>query len=323
MTPSVALPTSAHQLQTYLNHCQREKRLDEKTLKAYRCDLEQFFAWSESCSLTWGAIVKSDIAAYVAHLNEQFSPSSAKRKVASVRAFYSYCETEELIQATPFRGLRIAIREPKRLPRTIPLADLDKMFTGSEPVKTNHSTSLYRTFCATRNRAIIEVLIATGIRVSELCGLDDVDFDLRSKSLLIFGKGAKERIVQVESETTLDALACYLASRMAWREAQTQSVPPDEAPLFVNRFDRRITEQSVRAMVSSLAERTQASTHVTPHMFRHTFATLLLEEDVDIRYIQRLLGHSSIKTTEIYTHVTNTKLRTILQNHNPRNAIGK
>lgn len=323
MPPSAALPTFTHQLQIYLNHCQREKRLDEKTLKAYRCDLEQFFVWVESCSLTWGSIIKSDIAAYVANLNEQFSPSSAKRKVASVRAFYSYCEAEELIQTTPFCGLRIAIREPKRLPRTIPLADLDRMFTSTEPVRANHSTSLYRTFCTTRNRAIIEVLIATGIRVSELCGLDDADFDPRSKSLLIFGKGAKERIVQVESEATLGALVCYLASRMAWRESRTQSESTEDMPLFVNRFDRRITEQSVRAMVSSLAERTNASTHVTPHMFRHTFATLLLEEDVDIRYIQRLLGHSSIKTTEIYTHVTNAKLRTILQNHNPRNAIGK
>lgn len=299
-------------LETYLNHCRCEKRLDAKTVKAYRCDLEQFLAWTTGRPCMWSEVAKGDMAAYIAHLNGRFAPASVKRKIASLRAFYAYCETEELVPVTPFHGLKVSIREPKRLPRTIPLADLNRMFDQAEGAS---GESSYEQFRHARDRAIIEVLIATGVRVSELCGLDDADFDGVSKTLLIFGKGSKERIIQVENESTLSAIESYRAQRNVWR------VERDPA-LFVNRFGFRMTEQSVRNMVASLAERAEASTHITPHMFRHTFATLLLEEDVDIRYIQRLLGHSSIKTTEIYTHVTSTKLRAILKDHNPRSAIG-
>lgn len=311
MTQSV--PAAFDLLETYLAYCRLGKRLDAKTVKAYRCDLEQFFGWlalrSDSCA--WHEVAKADVAAYIAHLNSMFAPASAKRKVASLRAFYAFCEAEELIAVTPFHGMKVSIREPKRLPRTIPVGDLGRMFAA---IAVESNASAYERFRRARDRAIVEVLIATGVRVSELCNLDDADFDEGAKTLLIFGKGAKERIIQVEDAHTLAALARYRELRDAWRAER------DDA-LFVNRFGCRMTEQSVRAMVAALAERSQASTHVTPHMFRHTFATLLLEEDVDIRYIQRLLGHSSIKTTEIYTHVTSTKLRAILKDHNPRKAI--
>ena len=320
------LPSNADRvLETYLVHCRCEKRLDEKTVKAYRCDLGQFLAWTASRQLVWSEVMKGDVSAYIAHLNGSFAPASAKRKVASVRAFYAYCEDEGLVAMTPFYGLKVSIREPKRLPRTIPLADLSRMFEQGADVARD---SVYERFRHARDRAIIEVLIATGVRVSELCGLDDQDFDPVAKTLLIFGKGAKERIIQVESGCTLDALERYRVCRDAWLSACSAAAgvvasPEGRAALFVNRFGNRMAEQSVRAVITAIADRASASTHITPHMFRHTFATLLLEEDVDIRYIQRLLGHSSIKTTEIYTHVTSTKLRSILRDHNPRNAIGK
>lgn len=302
----------ARVLETYLAHCGCEKRLDAKTVKAYRCDLKQFFAWAGARTCAWNETAKPDMAAYIAHLNGRFAPASAKRKIASLRAFYTYCEEEGLVPVTPFHGLKVSIREPKRLPRIIPLSDLNRMFDQAEDAS---GESSYERFRRARDHAIIEVLIATGVRVSELCNLDDADFDDMAKTLLVFGKGSKERVIQVENPSTLAAIESYRAQRDAWR------IERDPA-LFVNRFGCRMTEQSVRNMVASLAERSEASIHVTPHMFRHTFATLLLEEDVDIRYIQRLLGHSSIKTTEIYTHVTSTKLRAILKDHNPRSAIG-
>lgn len=322
-------------LDAYLFHCRCEKRLDAKTLKAYRCDLEQFETWLASRQGAVISVGKSDLAAYLGYLNAHFAPSSAKRKIASLRAFYTYCEAEELVSASPFHKFKVSIREPKRLPRTIPLADLNGIFhelysseldvSGGAPEKDAPDTTnlTYRPFCLARDRAIIEVLLATGLRVSELCGLDDQDFDQTAKTLLIFGKGAKERVIQVENESTLEALANYLISRDAWRSEKPREAPGSSSPLFVNRFNQRLAEQSVRALISKHANRADASTHITPHMFRHTFATLLLEEDVDIRYIQRLLGHSSIKTTEIYTHVTSVKLREILKEHNPRNAIGE
>lgn len=320
-------------LEAYLNHCRCEKRLDEKTLRAYRCDLGQFMEWLEHHQVAAFLVDKSDLASYLGHLNARYAPSSVKRKIASLRAFYAYCETEAFVPVSPFHGFKISIREPKRLPRTIPLADLSGIFHelySAEPEASGgraengvlHSAAeSYGAFCRARDRAIIEVLLATGLRVSELCGLNDEDFDPYAKTLLIFGKGAKERIIQVENESTLAAIALYLANRDAWRCGKFSDSYSSSKPLFVNRFNQRLTEQSVRALISKHAKRAAVSTHITPHMFRHTFATLLLEEDVDIRYIQRLLGHSSIKTTEIYTHVTNAKLRKILQEHNPRNVI--
>lgn len=320
-------------LEAYLHHCQCEKRLDAKTVKAYRCDLEQFARWLEYRHVTVALVGKGDLSSYLGYLNAHFAPSSAKRKVASLRAFYSYCEAEGLVPTNPFHGFKVCIREPKRLPRTIPLADLNGIFRelySSEPnavasspegSASDHAKGGYRPFCLARDRAIVEVLLATGLRVSELCGLDDRDFDQTAKTLLVFGKGAKERVIQVENESTLDALTDYLAWRNAWQSVKPREAPGSSSPLFVNRFNQRLAEQSVRALIAKHANRAAASTHITPHMFRHTFATLLLEEDVDIRYIQRLLGHSSIKTTEIYTHVTNAKLREILKEHNPRNAI--
>lgn len=320
-------------LDAYLCHCRYEKRLDAKTLKAYRCDLEQFEEWLISCHGTFTSAGKAELTSYLGHLNARFAPSSAKRKIASLRAFYSYCEAEELVPASPFRGFKVSIREPKRLPRTIPLADLGGIFRelyssesdafagSSEGSVPDLSKGGYRPFCLARDRAIVEVLLATGLRVSELCGLDDQDFDQTAKTLLIFGKGAKERVIQVENKSTLDALVDYLAKRNAWQSAKPREASGSSNPIFVNRFNQRLAEQSVRALISKHANRAAASIHITPHMFRHTFATLLLEEDVDIRYIQRLLGHSSIKTTEIYTHVTSAKLREILKEHNPRNAI--
>lgn len=347
---TVVQTTGEQLLETYLDHCRCEKRLDKKTVKAYRCDVGQFLTWLVICEKgDWHNVEKSDLSAFISHLNAHFAPSSAKRKIASMRAFYAYCEDEELVPVTPFRGLKISIREPKRLPRTIPLADLNSMFRAAyaddggvateesrranrlskskfgELTQSNTSNAAvsYQAFRRARLRAVIEVLIATGIRVSELCSLDDSDFDSLAKTLLVFGKGSKERVIQIEDDCTLVAIASYQECRNAWRTylAGEPAIAPKDSPLFVSRFNRRLTEQSARSMIASLAK-SAAAAHVTPHMFRHTFATLLLEEDVDIRYIQRLLGHSSIKTTEIYTHVTNTKLRTILKDHNPRKAIG-
>lgn len=290
-------------IEGYIEHCLREKRLDEKTVRAYRCDLMQVIRWAEASGAD--LLDKAAIRAYVAHLNDGYAPASVKRKVASLKAFFGFLAEVGAIGSNPFSGLKLNMREPKRLPRTVPMGDLEAIyaFEGSSVGK--------------RDEAILEMLIATGMRVSELCALDVTDCDLSARTVRISGKGSKERVVQLESEPAIRALESYLPER----EGVCARTGAATAALFVNRFGHRLGDQSVRAIVSGRARDAGASVAVSPHMLRHTFATLLLESDVDIRYIQSLLGHSSIKTTEIYTHVAAAKQREVMRKHNPRNAI--
>lgn len=151
------------------------------------------------------------------------------------------------------------------------------------------------------------------MRISELCSLKLSDIDLKNKTVLIYGKGAKERMLQIENPEVISALILY---------QQTFKEDIDSCGyFFVNKLRRKLSDQSVRFMINHYAKLAGIEQHITPHMFRHSFATLLLEQDVDIRYIQRMLGHSSISTTEIYTHVSNTKQKDILIHKHPRNLI--
>ena len=160
---------------------------------------------------------------------------------------------------------------------------------------------------------MIELLFATGMRISELCSLKPSDIDLKSSNILIYGKGAKERMIQLGNPEVINALSLY-------QEVFREDIDAC-GYFFVNRLQRRLSDQSVRFMINRYAELAGIRQHITPHMFRHSFATLLLEQDVDIRYIQRMLGHSSISTTEIYTHVSSAKQKDILVHKHPRNLM--
>lgn len=295
----------------YLDYCKNVKRLDVKTLKAYRCDLLQFVEWMKAGELSFGT---EAILAYVAHLNAGFAASTTKRKLAALRAFSSHLYAGDRIN-DPFNYLELKIREPKRLPRTIPLEDLCLIVR-----KPFDSPEACNTYTRVRNKAIVELLLATGMRISELCALDEADFDWGRRNLLIMGKGAKERVVQIESESTLDALSLYFKHLHRWRIEVGRELVDNKA-MFVNRFGVRLSEQAARSAVARYATDAGSAKHVTPHMFRHTFATMLLEDGVDIRYIQALLGHSSVKTTERYTHVSSNKLRQIMKTNNPRDSV--
>lgn len=164
-----------------------------------------------------------------------------------------------------------------------------------------------------RDVAILELLFATGMRISELCSLHTDDIDLIEGSVKIYGKGAKERLIQICNQNVLIALRNYVG---CWNDKiQTSN------HFFLNRLGNPLSDQSVRYMIQKYCGQAGISLHITPHMFRHSFATFLLEEDVDLRYIQHLLGHSSITTTQIYTHVTLKKQRDILTYKHPRNKL--
>lgn len=302
------------QIGQFLEHCERVVRLSPKTVRAYRCDLDQFARWLAEEARPQEP-TRDDLRSYVCHLNGIYAPSTAKRKVAALHAFFSW-RLEEGLGDDPFYGLRIRIHEPLRLPRTIPQQDLSLIFAEAGTVQPDQPFSA---FLAARERAIVELLLETGLRISELCSLNLQDVDQATRTILVMGKGSRERIAHVENQLTWDSLNAYLTCRTQLPKRKLS--PSDRNALFVNCRGKRLSEQAAREQIQQLAERSGAQSHVTPHMFRHTFATMLLEDDVDIRYIQALLGHRSIKTTERYAHAATPKLRRIMRDHSPRGSL--
>ena len=293
----------------YLEYCKYRKRLNQKTLKAYRIDLTQYNNYLNETSMFHS---KTNLDKYITYLHTQFKPKTVKRKIASLKALFHYLEYTEVLIENPFSKLDIRFREAKLLPKTIPFHSI-RTFLLTLYEQKEKAESAYQTRCCIRNIAVIELLFATGIRISELCALKPADIDFENNSILIYGKGSKERVLQIGNPEVLSALLLYQAT---FKEDIDIC-----GYFFVNRLQQKLSEQSVRYMIERHAKLAGIEQHLTPHMFRHSFATLLLEQDVDIRYIQRMLGHSSISTTEIYTHVSNVKQKDILFNKHPRNLM--
>ncbi len=295
------------QIESYLIFCKSQKGLDSKTINAYKIDLAQFLNFAEA--QTSKEISINLLEKYIAVLHNTYKPKTSKRKIASLKAFFHYLEYKDIITINPFNKLQYKFKEPLSLPKTIPLS-LVELFLKT--IYEQHRNA--KTPCQHRNSlrdiAIIELLFSTGIRISELCSLKYSDVNLIDNNILIFGKGAKERIVQIGNEDVLNILKNYQ------KEYKAQILK--SGYFFTKDNGEKISDQSIRRMINKYCKLAGIDMHITPHMFRHTFATSLLESDVDIRYIQKLLGHSSISITEIYTHVSMAKQRDILQNRHPR-----
>ncbi|MEY8336322.1 tyrosine-type recombinase/integrase [Lachnospiraceae bacterium 47-T17] len=284
--------TLKNYISEYIEYCEYRKRLDSKTLKAYKIDLKQFEIF---CTNLSDCFAKSVVDDFITNLHKQYKPKTVKRKIASLKAFFHHMEYEELLNENPFAKLDIRFREAKLLPKTIPFHSI-QTFLSTLYAQKELAESEYQLRCCIRDIAVIELLFATGMRISELCSLKPSDIDFESSNILIYGKGAKERIIQLGNQEVISALVLY-------QETFKKDIEIC-GYFFVNRLQHKLSDQSVRFMINHYAELAGISQHITPHMFRHSFATLLLEQDVDIRYIQRMLGHSSISTTEIYTHVS-------------------
>lgn len=293
----------------YLEYCEYRKRLDAKTLKAYKIDLKQYNTF---CCNSHECLARNTVDLFITELHKKYKPKTVKRKIASLKAFFHYLEYKDLLEENPFNKLDVHFREAKLLPKTIPFHSIQRFLSVLYEQK-KQAASEYQLRCSIRNIAVIELLFATGMRISELCSLKPSDIDLENNTVLIYGKGAKERILQVGNPEVISALILY------------QNTFKEDIAVcgyfFVNKLKHKLSDQSVRFMINQYAELAGIEQHLTPHMFRHSFATLLLEQDVDIRYIQKMLGHSSISTTEIYTHVSNTKQKDILVNKHPRNLM--
>ncbi len=294
----------------YIDHCKYMKGLSDKSIKAYTTDLNQFEIWCGS-DITWDS--KPTLENYIKHLYEKFKPRSAKRKIACLKAFFHYLEVEEFIETNPFHKIKYKRREALVLPKSIPINTLSNLLSKTYETLEKTGSNNYQRKNILRDIAVMELLFASGIRVGELCALHKEDINVKNRIMKVKGKGSKERYIQLTNKSVLSILNEY--------QKLFRTEINDSGFYFINNRGKRLSEQSVRFMINKYAKLSGVEMHITPHMFRHTVATLLLEEDVDIRYIQELLGHSSITTTQIYTHISLSAQKKILTQKHPRNKI--
>lgn len=289
----------------YLDYCRYRKELNHNTLKAYGIDLKQYITFIQD-----NVLIKSKIEEYITQLHKKYKQKTVKRKIASIKAFYKYLEEEEIItESNPFNRIKVKFKEIECLPRIIQREDIEKLLNSMYRILENSEDKRL----ILRDISVVEVFFATGIRVYELSNLKWRDVDLNSGTIMIMGKGSRERYVQIGNEDVLNLLRMYYK--------HNQKAIEQSGYFFVNRRGARFTEQSIRNMINKYTHRAGILIHITPHMFRHSVATYLLEEGVDIMYIQKILGHGSIKTTQIYLHITCRKQMEILKQMHPRNKM--
>ena len=297
----------------FIKHCIYEKNLSPKTIKAYTIDLNQLvqFLFAANDKINSEEVTKAELRAYIESISS-LKPKSVKRKIATIKALFNFLEFEDKILVNPLRKMRIKFREPKTLPKVMDIKEVGKIFkTAYLANASENSTGSYSYFETLRNIVVLELLFATGARVSEIANLKTDSIDLRSGSVSIKGKGNKERFIQICNTETLKILKEY-------NNRYIDKIKSSGGFFLINRLGNKLSDQSIRQIVKNLSSKAGINKHITPHVFRHSFATLLLEKDVDIKYIQSLLGHSSIMTTQIYTHVNREKQKRILRTKHPR-----
>jgi len=289
----------------FLDYLTYERNVSVNTVTAYRDDLESFTSFLCNDYLTlardqldWKTVDVLTVRAYLAHLaRKRLSRASSARHLSALRSFFKFLMREGALAANPARGVATPRRE-KRLPSVLQTAEVTVLLEAPD----------VETPLGIRDRAWMELMYASGLRISELVGSDLDDIELRAKLVKVRGKGAKERIVPFGSKAEA-AIRAWLAIRRA---------EPDEAALFVNYRGERITARSVRRLFDRYVRDVSLRAGVSPHTMRHSFATHLLNAGADLRAIQELLGHASLSTTQKYTHLHDAQLIEVYKKAHPR-----
>jgi len=286
----------------FLRYCAEERRLSHHSIAAYEFDLLDFRRWLPRGTEP-GAVSEEDLKGYLGSMviERSLSAATVRRRLACLRSFFSGDFAELGQSKDPFVAWRPKLPRRKRLPRA--LSRPESIVLCSSPTSPDSDAQM---------RVAFRLIVATGIRVGELCAIQLSDVSPDCAVIRIHGKGSRDRVVYVTDSALRQGLKCLIVTRRA------QGLPS----LLVNRFGSLMKPQSVRAKLRKFARQLGLERRVTPHMLRHTAATLLIETGVDIRFVQRLLGHSSIATTEIYTHVTDEALRVALERANVLASLG-
>jgi integrase/recombinase XerC len=302
--------------QEYLDYLTAVRRLSPHTLESYRKDLEKYERYLAAQGVEALAAGLDAARGFVGSLSRMgLAPRSVNRIVCGVRGWYRWMERRNEVTANPFAEIR-SLRTEKKLPSFLfedemaRLLEMPVSAAGEETAGTDG-------FWKLRDRAVLETLYSTGCRISELVALDLSDVDLRNRAARVMGKGSKERMVFLGGEA-LAALKAYMEGRRAHvRPGAGGSDPDAQRALFVNQRGRRITDRGVRFVLASYLRAANLGKKVTPHTFRHSFATHLLDRGADIRAVQELLGHSSLSTTQVYTHVGLERLKKVYRRAHP------
>lgn len=290
----------------FLRYLGVERNAAELTIKSYREDLASLADYlTQACGRTPspGEVTPLDLRGYVSALHEAgYAKSSVARRLASLRTFYKFAQREGLSDGNPARPLRNP-RPDRKLPYFLSTSEIGKLLVAP-PASGPQGI---------RDRAILETMYSSGLRVSEAVGMNDGDLDLAEGLLRIRGKGRRERLAPIGSFAA-KALSRWLKLR---RLSPREPAGP-RAPVFTNRFGGRLTTRSVQRLLLKHLKLTGLDLRTTPHTLRHSFATHLLDRGADIRSVQELLGHKSLVTTQIYTHVSTAGLRAVYERAHPR-----
>ncbi len=295
-----ATASQADWIGRFAAHLEHERRLSAHTIAAYRCDLEALLRFCGRRAIQrWDGLDNAQLRAFAAAEHTAgLSPRSIQRRLSAARTFYGFL----LREAASVHNPAVEVRAPKtrkRLPTTL---DTDQMARLLE-FSPDDALSI-------RDKAMMELFYSSGLRLGELTGLDRSAIDLEDRTVRVLGKGAKTRIVPV-GRHAVDALTRWLRERAKWTGG-------DQAAVFVGRAGRRLTSRAVQLRVGTWARRQGLAMHVHPHMFRHSFASHLLESSSDLRGVQELLGHADIGTTQIYTHLDFQHLAKVYDQAHPR-----
>ncbi|MDU4959919.1 MAG: tyrosine recombinase XerC [Sporomusaceae bacterium] len=291
----------------FILYLKLEKNASEHTVSGYQTDIADFRQYAGTqpgFDDRPDAVNPMLIRSYLAHMKRQeYGRRTIARRIAALRSFFRFLCRENALEDNPFQLIHTPKLE-KRLPAFLDESELNALFTlpGTDPL-------------GLRDLAILELLYATGVRVSELAGLNLYDLDFDSRLVLVYGKGAKERIVPV-GRKAIAALTAYL--ERARPRLYARNSGREHQKLFVNNRGGPLTDRSVRRILEGYVDKLALAKHVTPHTIRHSFATHLLDHGADLRFVQELLGHVSLSTTQLYTHITKEKLKAVYRQAHPR-----
>lgn len=293
-------------LKNFLVYLEVEKNFSKHTIRAYDSDILGFLIWLDNTPIEETNHEKlKDYLVFIQKFN--YSKTTISRKIASIRTFYRFLYRERLIDTNPANSVH-SPKKVKSLPKFLTNEEIEQILNN---IKIESPAGF-------RNRVILELLYATGMRISELSNLNFGNLNLDENEITVLGKGSKERIVLVSSRAK-EFLEKYLKTvRSMVPEEDCELLENEDSPVFINKTGYRLQPQSVRAAINDIVKKIELPKKVTPHVFRHSFATKLLENGADLRVVQELLGHASISNTQIYTHVSTERLKSVYDNTHPR-----
>lgn len=292
------------EVKEFITYLKKERGYSDYTVRNYELDIIDFLEYCKENKLNIYKIKYFDVKSYLVKLHEKnYKGTTISRKISSLRTFYSFLYDNNLVDKNIFKYVTTPKKE-KRLPKYITNDDVTSIFNVPDITSP----------IGKRNRLILELLYGTGIRVSELCNIKVKDIDLNNKTIRILGKGSKERIV-FYGDACAEILELYLSDG---RNILLNKKNNDYLIIGTYKKDKPLTTRSIELIINDIIEKAAINKKVTPHVLRHTFATHLLNEGCDILMVKELLGHSSLDTTGIYTHVSNERLRKVYLDTHPR-----